>query len=271
MTDMKGSGVVTLLRLSAFAAYALALVAKNIMHFERAVALPLAATVIVLWLLIAADYVVQLTHSTSRVAFVRSQPSYPVMLATLPFVTAHNPWVVALPLVTGFVLQLRRAAAGQATVFAVGLSTFMVVLATAGVVYAEQNEPNSTLKDWRAAATWAFAVITHLRGYEAGSPQSPDGIALSFVVALAGLLTATLLASRIVVWMIGDGPRPDHGCKCANRSTASSSASAEAANACSTTSTIDSSDRDASSIAAFPTSRRPLRRASKPSGKRSQS
>lgn len=192
------------LRLSLFSAYALVLLAENILHFEGSSQWLVSAATCALWLCLAADYVIQIVRAGShRRAFLRASLAYPLYLLTLPFVTAHNPWVVAVPLIIGFVLQVRVVAAGRAVTFALGLTAFIAVLTTAGVVYAEQDEPTSRLKEWPNAATWAVARLIHLRGYNTGNPKSPDGIALSFVLAVTGLLVAALLTAQLVSWVIG--------------------------------------------------------------------
>jgi len=196
-------GAIELARLVAFAAYALGLLAENIMHFERQVSLPLTAAVVVLWLVIAADYAMRINHATSRVSFVRGHLSYPIVLVSIVLVTSHNPWLVALPLIVAFVLQLRETTTGHAVSFSLGLGLFMIVLATAGVVYAERNEPESALREWPDAAAWAVATVIHLRGYRADTPLSQDGVVLAFVVSLAGLVVGAIIGAKIIEWVIG--------------------------------------------------------------------
>ena len=192
------------LRLSLFSAYALVLLAENILHFEGSSQAMTSAATCALWLCLLADYVAQIVRAGSqRRSFLKASLGYPLYLLTLPFVTAHNPWVVAVPLIVGFVIQVRLIAAGRAVTFALALTTFIAVLATAGVVYAEQDEPTSRLREWPDAATWAIARLIHLRGYNTGNPKSPDGIALSFVLAVTGLLVAALLTAQLVSWVVG--------------------------------------------------------------------
>ncbi len=195
--------VAGVLRLTLFSAYAVTLLALNVMHFERAPTWGLDALAVVLWSALAVDYARRLRATRGRRSFVLRNLGYPIYLVTLPFVASHNPWLVALPLIVGFVLQLRQVAAGHVLTFALVLFTFIGVLATAGVVYAEQDQPDSPLSDWPTAASWAVANLIHLRGYDPGSPQSEDGIALSFVLAVCGLLVAALLTAQVVSWVIG--------------------------------------------------------------------
>lgn len=190
-------------RLALVAGYAVALLSLNVMHFEGRPAAALTAITLALWVALLIDYASQIRHAPDRRIFLRHSLGYPITLLTLPFVTAHNPWLVAVPLLIGFVLQLRRMAAGHAATFALALFTFVAVLATAGVVYAEQDEPTSKLRDWPSAATWAVARLIHLRGYATGNPKSPDGQGLSFVLAISGLLVAALLTAKIVSWVVG--------------------------------------------------------------------
>lgn len=195
--------VAGLLRLTLFGAYAVTLLVLNVMHFERAPTWGLDALAVMLWGALALDYARRLRATHARRSFVLRNLGYLIYLATLPFVASHNPWLVALPLIVGFVLQLRQVAAGQALTFSLVLFTFIGVLATAGVVYAEQDQPDSPLSDWPTAASWAVANLIHLRGYDPGSPQSEDGIALSFVLALCGLMVAALLTAQVVSWVVG--------------------------------------------------------------------
>lgn len=197
------SPAVEVLRLVLFSTYAITLLTLNVMHFERQATLAVDALAITLWLALALDYTLQWRAATSRRSFLRHALAYPVYLATIVFVTAHSPWLLAIPLIVGFVLQLRQVAAGHALAFALVLFAFIGVLATAGVVYAEQSEPESTLRDWPTAASWAIAHLIHLRGYDPGKPLSDDGIALSFVLAVCGLLVAALLTAQLVSWVVG--------------------------------------------------------------------
>lgn len=187
-----------------FAAYALLLLTENVMHFEGATNALLVAGTSILWVLLLVDYVHQIARAENRSRFLLRSLDYPIYLLCIVFVTDHNPWVIAVPLIVGFVMRLRRVAAGHAAGFALGLASFIVVIATLGVVYAEQTEPDSQLRDVGAAATWSLARIIHLRGYNGGDPLSADGQALSFVIAIAGLLVAALLTAEIVSWVIGD-------------------------------------------------------------------
>lgn len=195
--------VADVLRVALFAAYAITLLTLNVMHFEGEATFALDGLAILLWLALAVDFVVQLRAAPTRRAFILQNLSYPLYLATIVFITAHSPWLLVLPLIVGFILQLRQVAAGHALTFALVLFTFIGVLATAGVVYAEQDEPESTLRDWPTAASWAIAHLIHLRGYDPGNPLSEDGIALSFVLAICGLLVAALLTAQIVSWVVG--------------------------------------------------------------------
>jgi len=198
------SPAVDVLRLVLFSAYAITLLTLNVMHFEREATLAVDALAIALWLALALDYALQWRAAESRRSFLRLALAYPIYLATIVFVTAHSPWLLAIPLIIGFILQLRQVAAGRALTFALVLFSFVGVLATAGVVYAEQSEPESTLRDWPTAASWAIAHLIHLRGYSPGNPLSEDGIALSFVLAICGLIVAALLTAQIVSWVIGE-------------------------------------------------------------------
>lgn len=193
-------------RLWLFAAYALLLLTENVMHTEGTVTIAIIVATSALWLAMLVDYVRLLARAEDRARVLRRSLGYPFMLVTLPFATTHEPWAVAIPLVIGFILQLRQVAAGHALTFALGLSAFAAVLATVGVVYAEQSEPQSRLRDWEAAATWSVSILLHLRGYDPGKPLSDDGIALSFVLSVAGFLVAALLTARIVSWVIGEQP-----------------------------------------------------------------
>lgn len=196
-----------LARLGLLAGYSLVLLAENLLHFEGRAVLALGIVTVVLWLAILADYVWQLARATDRRRAFRRLLGYPIVLMTLPLVTAHEPWLVVIPLVMGFIIQLRQIAAGHALTFALALSAFMAVLATAGVVYAEQSEPESKLRDWGTAASWSISMLLHLRGYDPGKPLSDDGIALSFVLSVTGFLVAALLTAQIVSWVIGDKQR----------------------------------------------------------------
>lgn len=191
------------LRLVLFSSYAITLLTLNVMHFEREATLTVDALAIALWLALVLDYARQWRAAPSRRSFLRRSLAYPIYLATIVFVTAHSPWLLAIPLIVGFVLQLRQVAAGHALTFALVLFSFIGVLATAGVVYAEQSEPESTLRDWPTAASWAIAHLIHLRGYSPGNPLSEDGIALSFILAICGLIVAALLTAQIVSWVVG--------------------------------------------------------------------
>lgn len=194
-------------RLWLFAAYALLLLTENVMHLDGTAIAAIVVATTALWLALLVDYVRQIAKAEDRPRFLRLSLGYPIVLLTLPFVTAHEPWAVAVPLVVGFVLQLRQVAAGHALTFALGLSAFVAVLATVGVVYAEQSQPESRLRDWESAATWSVSILLHLRGYDPGKPLSDDGIALSFVLSVTGFLVAALLTARIVSWVIGDKPK----------------------------------------------------------------
>lgn len=198
-----------LARLGLLAGYSLALLAENTLHFEGRAVLALSITTVLLWLALVVDYVRRLVRATNRRAEFRHLIGYPIVLLTLPLVISHQPWLVAIPLVIGFVLQLRQITAGHALTFALALASFVAVLATAGVVYAEQSEPESNLRDWGTAASWSVSILLHLRGYDPGKPLSEDGIALSFVLSVTGFLVAALLTAQIVSWVIGDKRRTD--------------------------------------------------------------
>lgn len=198
-------------RLSLFSLFAIALAAENILHFERAQTAWLVVIIGMLWIALLVDYLRQLRSAADRRSFIRQNLGYPVYLATVVFATSHNIWVIAIPLIGGFVLQLRRLSVGNAVTFAFVLSGFTAVLATAGILYAERNEPNSPITDWGSAATWTVARLLQLRGFEPGNPTSPDGIALSFVVAMIALVVGALLTAQIVHWVIGaDRSNGDH-------------------------------------------------------------
>lgn len=196
-----------LARLGLLAGYSLVLLAENLLHFEGRTVVALSIVTVVLWLALLVDYVRQMARATNRRTAFRRLLGYPIVLVTLPLVTAHEPWLVMIPVVVGFILQLRQISAGHALTFALGLSAFMAVLATAGVVYAEQSEPESKLRDWGTAASWSISMLLHLRGYDPGKPLSDDGIALSFVLSVTGFLVAALLTAQIVSWVIGDKRR----------------------------------------------------------------
>ena len=210
-SDTRRDAVVEVVRLSLFSLYALGLVAENVLHFEGAQTTALVAFVSVLWIGLLVDFVRQLRSAADRGRFVRQNFGYPISLALIAFATSHNIWVIAIPLIVGFVVQLRRLSVGNAVTFAFVLSGFMAVLATAGILYAERNEPNSPITDWGSAATWTIARLLQLRGFEPGNPTSPDGVALSFIVAMIALVVGALLTAQIVRWVIGaDDSRDDH-------------------------------------------------------------
>ena len=190
-------------RLWLFSAYALFLLTANVMHFEGTTDAVVIVATCVLWLVLLVDYVRQTMLAEDRSRFLRQSLAYPLYLISIIFVTAHNPWIIAVPLIVGFVMQLRRVAAGHASVFALGLAAFTVVMATVGIVYAERNEPDSPLRDIGSAATWSLARILQLRGFDGGNPLSEDGEALSFIIAIAGLLVAALLTAQLVSWVVG--------------------------------------------------------------------
>ncbi len=193
-----------LLRLGLLSVYALVLLAMKVMHLERQVDLALVALDVALWSLVLAIYVHGVRGASGRWAFVRANLGYPVFLVAPVLALGVSEWLLAAILIAGYVLQLRGIAAGHAVTFSLGLVAFIALVCTVGMVYAEQSVPTSPLRDWQSAWIWTFVRMTQMRGYEPGSPQSPDGIALSFIVGLTSLLVAGLLTAQIVSWLIGD-------------------------------------------------------------------
>ena len=200
---VRGTAVTATLRMSVFALYGLVILTQDIMQFEGRQDAALWAVEILLWVVLLADYLRGIRQAADRRRYLLRNLGYPVFLATGLLIPFDNPWVVALPLIVGYTLQLRSLAAGHAFGFSFGLIGFIMLTATLGMYVAEQQEEESDLRDVGSVLNWLVVTLFRIRGAQAGRPVSDEGQALAFVVGLVALVAAGLFTAQIVTWVVG--------------------------------------------------------------------
>lgn len=198
------AAVVSVLRLALVALYSLALVSLDALHFEAQIDLVLIGSVAFLWLVILGIWLRGLIRSRDRRSYARRNVSAVLLLVAPVMVLPDASWLLIIVLLTAYILDLRRYAAGHGFLFSFGLVLFVIVLATGVMAYVESSQPDSKLGDVSTAAAWSFATLLKMR-HSLGSPQTDDGQVLGLVVGVCALLAASLFTAQVVTWVSGSG------------------------------------------------------------------
>lgn len=194
--------VVTTLRLSLFSVYGIVIIGQDIANWEVKENYLLWALDIVLWTLILIDYVLRIVHSSDKRTFVLSNLGYPIFIITGAMVPFDHPWLVALPLILGYALQVREFTAGHALTFSIALIGFILAICTLGLYGVEKDEPQTDFANPGEAFSWAIARLFRVYGSNTPSPVTESGREIAFVMGVAAVIAAGLFTGQVIRWLV---------------------------------------------------------------------
>ncbi len=158
----------------------------------------------VLWLVVLGLLIWDMSGHPSKVRFLKSRPSLPLLLIAPAFLwIGWWPIVAFVIVIVAYVLELRHHSAGDGFLFSFGLVIFVGVFAGLSMVEIENDNSASSLKEPQDALFWAFASLLKINYGKALTPETQDGRLLATVVGICAILGASLFTATVVGWVIG--------------------------------------------------------------------
>lgn len=191
-------------RLVFIAVYAVAFIAAGFGHWSRSVFVVLYIVVSVLWLVLLAFFIVELRQSTAPWAFTRRNPAIPLLLISpaLLFLDWDAIWFVVV--IAAYIFELRRHSAGDGFTFSFALIAFVGLLAAFTMVELENDDPKSEFRSPSDALYWAFGGLLRINTGRTYTPTTDDGRFLGIVVAVCGVIAASMFTAKLVTWVVGE-------------------------------------------------------------------
>ena len=196
---------IAIARLVFIAIYAVAFIAAGFGHWSRSVFLALYVVVSVLWLVLLAFFIVELRQSRTPWAFTRQNPAIPLLLIS-----------PALP-VPGLGCDLVRRWSSPPT-----SSSCAGTPRATGSRSRSRSSPSwgcsrpSPWWSWRTttptsqfrspsdALYWAFGGLLRISTGRTYTPLTDDGRFLGIVVAVCGVIAASMFTAKLVTWVVGE-------------------------------------------------------------------
>lgn len=194
--------VATTLRLTLFSLYGIVIMGQDIVNWELREDMVLWALDIILWTLILIDYVRRIVHSDAKRTFLLNNLGYPIFLVTGALIPIDHPWLVAVPLILGYALQVRELTTGHALTFSFALIGFILAICTLGLYQVEKDEPQTDFADPGEAFSWAIARLFRVYGTNTATPATEAGQEIAFVMGVAAIIAAGLFTGQVIRWLV---------------------------------------------------------------------
>ncbi len=202
-------GVIAILRMTLFSVYGLVIIGQDIVNYGNHENISLWVVDVVLWALLLIDYIRRIRHAENRRAFVLSNLGYPIFLLTGALIPIDHPWLVALPLILGYALQVRELAAGHVLVFSSALVMFILAISSLLLYLVERNQPNTDFTSPSSTFSWAIARLFRIYGTNTGAPVSAQGQEIAFVMGVAAIVAAGLFTGQLIRWLVRADEKKD--------------------------------------------------------------
>lgn len=204
-TFLARPGVASTLRMSLFSVYGVVIIGQDVADLETQPGRFLWAVDVVLWAALLVDYIVQIRRAEDKRRFLLANLGYPLFLITGALIPFDNPWLVGIPLLVGYALQVRELAAGHALTFSVVLVLFILVISSVSLYIVERDQPETTIASPGDAFAWSLARVFRVYSGNATNPVSSTGQDIAFLIGMAAIVTAGLFSGQVIRWLIHDG------------------------------------------------------------------
>lgn len=195
---------IAIARLVFIAIYVVAFIAAGFGHWSRTVFVVLYVIVSVLWLVLLVFFIVELRQSRAPWAFTRRNPSVPLLLLSPVFLFLDWDAVWFVMVIAAYVFELRRHSAGDGFTFSFALIAFVGLLSALTMVELEDDNPDSQFKTPSDAIYWAFGGLLRINNGRSYTPLTDDGRFLAIVVAVCGVIAASMFTAKLVTWVVGE-------------------------------------------------------------------
>lgn len=196
-------------RLVFIAVYVVAFIAAGFGHWSRPVFIALYVVVSALWLVLLVFFIVELRQSGTPLAFARRNPAIPLLLLSPVFLLLNWDAIWFVMVIAAYIFELRRHSAGDGFTFSFALIAFVGLLAAFTMVELEDNEPKSEFRSPTDALYWAFGGLLRINTGRSYTPTTEDGRFLGIVVAVCGVIAASMFTAKLVTWVVGERKAPD--------------------------------------------------------------
>jgi hypothetical protein len=190
------------------AVYAVAFIAAGFGHWSRPVFVVLYVVVSLLWLVLLVFFIVELRQSKAPWAFTRRNPAIPLLLLSPLFLFLDWDAIWFVMVIAAYIFELRRHSAGDGFTFSFALIAFVGLLAAFTMVELENDDPKSEFRDPSDALYWAFGGLLRINTGRSYTPLTDDGRFLGIVVAVCGVIAASMFTAKLVTWLVGER-KPD--------------------------------------------------------------
>ncbi len=194
--------VITILRLSLFSLYGIVIIGQDLINFQRHENTALWVCAIALWSLLLVDYIRRIRMADNKRAFLLSNLGYPIFLLTGALIPIDHPWIVAVPLILGYALQLRELAAGHAMTYSLALVIFILIISSMVLYLVERDEPQTNFTSPGTALSYAIARLFRIYGTNTATPATEPGQEIAYVMGVAALVAAGLFTGQIIRWLV---------------------------------------------------------------------
>lgn len=154
---------------------------------------------LVVWLIFALHYVVSLVLAQQRGRWFVTH-LHELAMAALPFLRP-----LQLLRLVKVVAVLHRtvgsALRGQVSVYVAGVAGMLVLVASLGVLDAEQNAPGANITRFEDALWWAFVTISSV-GYGDHYPVTGMGRLIAIGLMLAGIALIGSVTATLASWFV---------------------------------------------------------------------
>jgi len=191
-------------RLVVIALYAVVLIAAGFGHWSHPVNVVAYIGIAILWLVLLVIFVVELRQSETPWAFIRLNPAIPLLLASPAFLILDWDAVWFLMVIVAYIFELRRHSPGDGLTFSFALIAFVGILAALTMVELENDNPQSEFRNPSDALYWAFGDLLRINTGRSYTPTTEDGQHLATVVAVCGVIAASMFTARLVTWVVGE-------------------------------------------------------------------
>jgi hypothetical protein len=157
-----------------------------------------------LWLVLLVFFVVEMRQSTRPWTFAKQNPAVPLLLISPAFLFLDWDAVWFVLVNAAYVFELRRHSAGDGFTFSFALIAFVGLLAAFTMVELENDDPKSQFRSPSDALYWAFGGLLRINTGRSYTPLTDDGRFLGIVVAVCGVIAASMFTAKLVTWVVGE-------------------------------------------------------------------
>lgn len=157
------------------------------------------AVVTVTWVMFIADYLVRLSMSRPKRAWVRSH-LFDVLVVLLPTLRPVR-LLGAFTRIASFSRTVGSSLRAQMLIYGAGTALLLIWQSSLAVLDAERHAPGANITSFGDAVWWAFCTVTTV-GYGDYTPVTAQGRVVAVLLMIGGVVLVGLITATFASWVL---------------------------------------------------------------------